>query len=78
MSGDLINLRLARKRKARAEKERQAAANRATHGRSKADRQFGAADREKQSQRHEGHRLTDPEVRPSPVGIDGKEPRSDD
>lgn len=35
---DVINLRAARKAKARAEADAQAAANRATHGRSKAER----------------------------------------
>ncbi|MHA6768728.1 DUF4169 family protein [Sphingobium ummariense] len=36
---DIINLRMARKAKARADAERQAAANRAKFGRSKAERQ---------------------------------------
>ncbi|BCG93824.1 DUF4169 family protein [Mesorhizobium sp. 131-2-1] len=36
--GDVVNLRQARKQKARAEKERLAGENRALHGRSKAER----------------------------------------
>lgn len=55
---DIINLRMARKHKARADKERVAEQNRALHGRSKVER-----DRERQeAQRAEkfidGHRLS--------------------
>lgn len=38
MAGDIVNLRQARKDKARAAKERQGAENRALHGRTKAER----------------------------------------
>lgn len=38
MAADIVNLRQARKAKARADKERQAAENRALHGRTKAER----------------------------------------
>lgn len=38
MAGDIVNLRQARKSKARAGKERQATENRALHGRTKAER----------------------------------------
>jgi len=37
--GEVVNLRLARKRKARADKEQSADRNRAFHGRSKAERE---------------------------------------
>ncbi|SFO27121.1 protein of unknown function [Mesorhizobium sp. NFR06] len=37
--GEVVNLRQARKHKARIEKERQAGENRALHGRSKAERE---------------------------------------
>ena len=43
--GDVVNLRQARKQKARAEKEEQAQANRARHGRSKAERRQDAAEK---------------------------------
>jgi hypothetical protein len=47
--GEVVNLRQARKRKARAEREETAAGNRALHGRSKAareaDRKAGERDR---------------------------------
>lgn len=39
MTGEIINLRMARKQKQRAEREDQAAKNRFEHGRSKAERQ---------------------------------------
>ncbi|MEP2724415.1 DUF4169 family protein, partial [Roseibium sp.] len=40
MSADIVNLRQARKKKARSEREKQAAENRTTFGRSKADKQL--------------------------------------
>ncbi len=43
MSADIINLRQARKAKARAERERQAAEHRARYGRTRADREHRAA-----------------------------------
>jgi hypothetical protein len=42
---EIVNLRQAKKRRARAEKEAQAAANRATFGRTKAERKQTAAER---------------------------------
>ncbi len=41
---EIVNLRLARKRKARADKEQQAAGNRAKFGRTKAEKQRDAAE----------------------------------
>jgi hypothetical protein len=42
--GDVVNLRAARKAKARASAEATAAANRALHGRTRAERERDAAD----------------------------------
>ncbi|MAP45893.1 MULTISPECIES: DUF4169 family protein [Sphingobium] len=47
--GTVINLRQARKRKARADKAANAAANRALHGRTKAERSAQAAQDERQN-----------------------------
>jgi len=43
--GELVNLRLARKAKKRSEAEAQAATNRATYGRTKAQKQANAAEK---------------------------------
>lgn len=43
--GDIVNLRQARKAKARAEDERRAEVNRAKHGRTKAERALAEAER---------------------------------
>lgn len=48
--GDLVNLRQARKARARRDKETQAAANRALHGRTKAERTAEAAERARAEQ----------------------------
>lgn len=48
--GNIVNLRQARKAKARSEKDRQAQANRAKFGRTKAERQ---ADAEQEARRHQ-------------------------
>ncbi len=47
MSGDVVNLRQARKKKARAEKDRVAEQNRLTHGRTKAEKTLTRALNEK-------------------------------
>ena len=57
MSGDVVNLRLARKRKAREEAEAAASANRTKFGRSKQEKQLTGAIREIETQRIEGKRL---------------------
>jgi len=54
--GDLVNLRRARKARTRAEDVRQAAANRALHGQSKAERQRRRLLEEQEAARHAGHR----------------------
>ncbi|KFG91767.1 hypothetical protein BV98_000015 [Sphingobium herbicidovorans NBRC 16415] len=62
--GDIINLRQARKAKARGEKERVAAANRAKFGRTKAERQASLQEEVRQTQRIEGNRRELPEDDP--------------
>ncbi|MFC3208462.1 DUF4169 family protein [Aquamicrobium soli] len=56
---DIVNLRMARKHKARAEKERAAEQNRALHGRSKAEREQGKRTAEASKKFLDGHRLSD-------------------
>ncbi|WP_340159921.1 DUF4169 family protein [uncultured Hoeflea sp.] len=51
MSGDVVNLRMARKRRDRTAKEAQAERNRFEHGRSKAERELARARNEK-AERH--------------------------
>lgn len=53
---EIVNLRSARKQKARSEKERAAEANRALHGRTKAEKQAEASSRARDAATHEGHR----------------------
>lgn len=72
--GDVINMRQWRKAHERAEKERQAAANRAAFGRPKASRKAGETVKRAETARHEGHRLAEqrlPEPRPA-----GDEPKA--
>ena len=56
MSGDVINLRLARKRRAREEAEAAAAANRTRYGRSKQEKLLTGALRTIDEKRIEGSR----------------------
>lgn len=53
---DLVNLRAARKRRDRAEKERQAEENRVRHGQGKAGRLAAKARREREAALLDGHR----------------------
>ncbi|WP_020178008.1 DUF4169 family protein [Methylopila sp. M107] len=53
---EVVNLRLARKRKAREQSERLAAENRASFGRSKDSKAVGKAVEALDRRRHEGHR----------------------
>ncbi len=57
MSGEIVNLRQARKRKARAEAEAKAADNRVRFGRTKVEKALGDARRDLEARRIEGHRL---------------------
>lgn len=54
---ELLNLRQARKRKARAEKEKQAEQNRRRHGQTKSDKMAVRAERERSARLLDGHRL---------------------
>jgi hypothetical protein len=58
---DIVNLRQARKRKARAEKEAKAAENRVAFGRPKAERSVSQAQREIDLRRLDGHRRDESE-----------------
>jgi hypothetical protein len=51
---EIINLRMARKARARAETEQQAAENRAKFGRSKAQKAIERTDAERQARTHDG------------------------
>jgi hypothetical protein len=55
--GDVVNLRLHRKRRDRTARETEAAANRATFGRSKADKELKRAADDLEARRLDGHRL---------------------
>jgi hypothetical protein len=57
LSADVINLRRARKHKARAEKEQQAAENRVRHGRTKAEKDVARLEAEREQGRLDGHAL---------------------
>ena len=56
MAGDVVNLKLFRKIRAREEKEREAAANRAAHGRPKVERLRTGAEEARQRERLEALR----------------------
>lgn len=57
MSADVVNLRQARKQKARSDKDDQAEKNRAAFGRTKAEKQLTQALNEQARRRHEAGRL---------------------
>ncbi|MDG4894026.1 DUF4169 family protein [Mesorhizobium sp. WSM4976] len=59
--GEVVNLRQARKQRARSEKERQASENRALHGRSKAERERDRLTSEKAEKFVAGHRREEPD-----------------
>lgn len=56
---EIINLRQARKRKQRAEKEARASENRTAFGRTKAERTLGEAQKDLVDRRLEGHKRDD-------------------
>nr|WP_249693923.1 DUF4169 family protein [Stappia sp. WLB 29] len=58
MSGDIVNLRQARKARARREKDEKAAQNRSLFGRSKAEKSRDRIEAEKAFVHIEGHRRT--------------------
>ena len=61
--GDVVNLRQARKQKARTEKEKLAGENRALHGRSKAEKTRDRLTSDKAEKFVAGHRRQRPEDR---------------
>jgi hypothetical protein len=56
---EIINLRMARKHKARADKEAQAAQNRISFGRTKAEKQLSAAQKALADKKIAGHQRDD-------------------
>lgn len=67
--GEIVNLRRARKHRARADADRTAEANRVAFGRTKAEKSLTRAERELAERRIEGHRL-DPASPPARDGQD--------
>lgn len=61
MTGDIVNLRRARKTRARETEEAAAAANRAAFGRSRAQKTLAEATRRLDEARLSGHRRTEPD-----------------
>lgn len=59
MSAEVVNLRQARKARRREEDERHAAANRARFGRTKAEREAGAAEASRAARALDGARIDD-------------------
>lgn len=57
---EIVNLRRARKQRARQEAEQQAQQNRVAFGRTKAERSLTQAERDKAARTLEGHRLAAP------------------
>jgi hypothetical protein len=59
MASNVVNLRIVRKRKARAETSNQASKNRARFGRGKAEKALQAHERDQADRSHDGHRIDD-------------------
>lgn len=53
---EIVNLKRARKQKARSEAETNAASNRLVHGRSKAERNLSKAEKETAARKLDGHK----------------------
>ena len=60
---EIVNLRQARKRRIREEKDRQAAQNRASHGRTRSQKSVEALTRDKARAFLDGHRRDEPSGR---------------
>jgi hypothetical protein len=75
--GEVVNLRIARKRKARAEREETAAENRAKFGRSRAEKQKTVAEDALSARRHEAHRIEGTEGRGAGVDREAATDRKD-
>ena len=63
---EIINLRRARKQRARQDADEQAQQNRIAFGRTKAERQLTKAERDKAARSLDGHRLASPDDEPTP------------
>ncbi len=63
MAAEIVNLRLGRKRKARAATRNKADANAARHGQTKAERNLRAAREDLEARRLDGHRREDTDER---------------
>ncbi len=63
---EIINLRRARKQRARQDADKQAQQNRIAFGRTKAERSLTQAERDKAARTLDGHRLAPPDDEPSP------------
>jgi hypothetical protein len=57
MMGEVLSLKLHRKRKTRSAKESEAAANRAKFGRAKDERKLTEAKRDREEKRLDGHKI---------------------
>lgn len=66
MTADIVNLRQARKQRARIEKDKQAAENRVKHGSSKAERRHEAATKTLETKKLEGTRRNSSVPPPAP------------
>lgn len=60
MAGDVVNLRQYRKEKARAAKDAAAEANRAKHGRTKAEKALSRTEREQRDKKLDGAKRNEP------------------
>ncbi|WP_291826522.1 DUF4169 family protein [Bosea sp. (in: a-proteobacteria)] len=63
---EIVNLRRARKQRARQEAEQQAQQNRIAFGRTKAERSLTQAERDKAARTLDGHRLASGDEEPTP------------
>ena len=66
MTAEIVNLRRARKQRARQDAETQAQQNRISFGRTKAERSVTEAERDKAVRALEGHRLPGEDREPKP------------
>ena len=77
MAGNVVNLNKFRKKKQREERAKQAEINRARHGRTKAQKEREAADRERAVRMLEGKRLERGDEESDPAGEASEEPDVD-
>ena len=66
MTAEIVNLRRARKQRARQDADKAAEQNRISFGRTKAERELTEAERDKAARTLEGHRLPGEESEPKP------------